>query len=254
MPIDISHVSYSKNTAQQRPGKMRSYPGELIARRLIKWLNELDDSSRQIRAKLPPNKSVLIVISPPARERRERIEAIIRLWQSLATDVVELFDLKGSVRSARRPWKWDAEQKIHDKLSRKMNRLNTLLKRYSGRRKLVGIDETSKSLVRVVSRRSLHKTTTDWDNRDEQGEWDAVETVTELAAQGRIGKLQRCAHCKRWLFKRFTHHTCCSGGKCRERKYRSSEKWKKHRREWQRENYRVNKVIDQGREETGRKK
>jgi len=256
MPTAISRVSAtSKNVAFQRQRKKRNYPGELAAKNLIAWLNEpdvqlkemLDNPPTHLKNALQQNKVAFVAVLPKARERRERVETIIRSWQSITKDASELHQWHSNSLPDTKPWKMDGGIRIRGKLERAMNRLNSLLKRYAGRRELRGIDYTNKSLVKIVE--SSHaKSGNRHDIRDSQGEWNSIGIIAELAAIGLIGKIHRCEQCGRWLFRRFAHQTCCSG-RCRERKYRSTEEWKKHRRDWQRKNYRAHKALDQGREE-----
>jgi hypothetical protein len=68
---------------------------------------------------------------------------------------------------------------------------------------------------------------------------DAVLDLLELARQGLLERLKQCP-CGRWIWARFSHQRFCSS-KCRERDFRSSEKWKEHRRQKAREYYRLHK-------------
>jgi hypothetical protein len=68
---------------------------------------------------------------------------------------------------------------------------------------------------------------------------DAIFDLMELARQGLLERLKQCP-CGRWIWARFSHQRFCSS-KCRERDFRSSEKWKEHRRQKAREYYRLHK-------------
>jgi len=237
--------------------KSRRYPGEKDAQKLIEWLNEPDTQLKavlanppdHIKAALSQGKNAFLAITPAVRERRERVETIIGLWQSLTEDASEFHQWNSNSLPDTKPWKMDGGKKIREKLERAKNRLNSLLKRYAGRRELVAIDHTNKSFVRMVGGTQV-KLGDGYDIRDREREWNSIGIIAELAARGLLGKIRRCEQCERWLFTRFTHQTCCSGGKCRQSKYRSSPEWKEHRRKWQRANYQTHKEKDQGRELT----
>lgn len=247
-------MSHSKTAAAARKGRKRSYPGERTANSLIAWLNEPDMHLKKMLANptdglktlLQQNKAALIGIAPAVRERRERVEKIIGSWQSFTEDAAELHQWHRNTLPAGKVWTPDGERKIRVKLDRARNRINSLLRRYAGRRQLIGVDYTGKSMVKIVGPDKFNFGG-DYDVRDREREWNSIGAIADLAGMGLLGKVQRCEQCARWLFKRFPHQTCCSGGKCRQDKYRSSPQWKEHRRKWQRENYHTNKEIDLGR-------
>jgi hypothetical protein len=81
-------------------------------------------------------------------------------------------------------------------------------------------------------------------------EWNAFDTVLWLSRKGLVHRIQRCQNpaCAKWFYAGFDHQTTCTG-KCRRGKYRSSEKWKEHHREKQREYYQLKKyknVVTKG--------
>jgi hypothetical protein len=237
-------------------GERRNYPGEPVARKLIEWLNEPDAQLKEMRANPPDHikaalsqgKNAFLAITPAVRERRERVEIIIGLWQSLTDYIAEVVRPYRSAYYGVPPaWEIRGGTKTREKLEHDRDYINFLLKRYSGHAVLVGIDSDKSSVKTVGPHGSGAQIGDAFEIRDERGEWDSIGVVIRLAADGLLGRVQRCEYCKRWLYKRFQHQTCCSGGKCRQQKYRSSPEWKEHRRRWRRKNYRQHKVIDQGR-------
>ena len=67
-------------------------------------------------------------------------------------------------------------------------------------------------------------------------EFARVRHIESIAAEGRISYLKQCAHCKRWLFAKFSHQRFCSDS-CKESFHRTDENDKTRRREWARKNY-----------------
>jgi hypothetical protein len=67
----------------------------------------------------------------------------------------------------------------------------------------------------------------------------AIADLAKLAEKDLLGHLKECV-CGRWIWARFSHQRFCSA-RCRERHFRSSEKWKEHRRQKAREYYRLHK-------------
>jgi hypothetical protein len=68
----------------------------------------------------------------------------------------------------------------------------------------------------------------------------AVSAFVEIGELGLLERVRRCNHCKKWLFARFPHQSCCSAY-CRERFFRSSERWKANRRKKAKEYYWLHK-------------
>jgi hypothetical protein len=67
---------------------------------------------------------------------------------------------------------------------------------------------------------------------------EALETILRITQIGDLARLRHCAQCQNWLFARFTHQTFCSM-KCQQKNYTQTEQWKKHRREYMRNRYRL---------------
>lgn len=67
----------------------------------------------------------------------------------------------------------------------------------------------------------------------------AIADLAKLAERDLLGHLRECI-CGKWIWAKFSHQRFCSP-KCREREFRSSEKWKEHRRQKAREYYRLHK-------------
>jgi hypothetical protein len=78
-----------------------------------------------------------------------------------------------------------------------------------------------------------------WPDHDPP-QWWVVESALELARDGQISRIRRCSDCQSWYFARFAHQRFCTA-RCRERAFRSSEEWKKHRREKARDYYWLHK-------------
>jgi hypothetical protein len=77
------------------------------------------------------------------------------------------------------------------------------------------------------------------DHSDSYGEISAIADLARLAEKDLLGHLKECC-CGRWIWARFSHQRFCSA-MCRERDFRSSEKWKEHRRQKAREYYLLHK-------------
>jgi len=61
----------------------------------------------------------------------------------------------------------------------------------------------------------------------------ALVKLLHLADKGLAGRVRQCAwqECAKWFFARFSHQECCSG-RCQQSRVRSTEQWKKQRREY----------------------
>jgi len=79
-----------------------------------------------------------------------------------------------------------------------------------------------------------------WPINVDPPEWWVVEFAMELARVGQISRVRRCSDCGNWYFARFAHQRFCTA-RCRERAFRSSDEWKKHRREKAKEYYWLHK-------------
>jgi hypothetical protein len=67
-----------------------------------------------------------------------------------------------------------------------------------------------------------------------------IRTIADIASAHRISSLKQCAHCRRWLFARFSHQRFCSDA-CKESFHRTNDADKKRRSEWARKNYWIQK-------------
>ena len=65
-------------------------------------------------------------------------------------------------------------------------------------------------------------------------EGDVVLALLRLSEEGFLDRVRKCQFCSKWLFARFSHQQYCSS-QCQLKSYKSSESWKKHRREWTRD-------------------
>ncbi len=75
---------------------------------------------------------------------------------------------------------------------------------------------------------------------DDPDEWGVIETALDLGRTGQLSRVRRCSDCGNWYFARFAHQRFCTA-RCRERAFRSSDEWKKHRREKAQEYYWLHK-------------
>lgn len=75
----------------------------------------------------------------------------------------------------------------------------------------------------------------------EYDEMNAVFDMAQLAEEDLLSRIRTCDYCNRWLFARFLHQRFCSGGKCREKAFRSSPVEKEKRRKWARNYYWIKK-------------
>ena len=71
-------------------------------------------------------------------------------------------------------------------------------------------------------------------------EFARVRHIEKIAAEGRISYLKQCAHCRRWLFAKFSHQRFC-GDQCKEGFHRTDVTDKARRRDWARKNYWLHK-------------
>jgi hypothetical protein len=67
---------------------------------------------------------------------------------------------------------------------------------------------------------------------------EALELILKLTQVGDLTRLRRCTQCRNWLFARFRHQTFCST-KCQQKNFTQTEEWKKHRRRYMRNYYRL---------------
>jgi hypothetical protein len=61
----------------------------------------------------------------------------------------------------------------------------------------------------------------------------AFTKLLHLASRGLLDRVRQCPweECGKWFFARFVHQECCST-RCQQKLVRSTEKWKKHKREY----------------------
>ena len=65
-------------------------------------------------------------------------------------------------------------------------------------------------------------------------EAEAVKRIVELSHDGLIDRLRKC-DCGTWFFAKFSHQKFCSDS-CQKKTYKSSDEWKKYRREYMKRN------------------
>ncbi len=65
------------------------------------------------------------------------------------------------------------------------------------------------------------------------GEGDVLLRIVELAGRGRLDRVRECPYCSGWFFARVQHQTYCDRG-CQQSNFRTSERFRVHRREYMR--------------------
>lgn len=209
MPIPISHVS------DKRPS--RTFSGEKEARDVLGWLNfQLfeDDYIRAIRRRIEEVSGKRFT----HRDEQRRIIEILRLYREYRADWED--------RLAGIGHQGTESTKKTKSTSRK---LRTQLRRYTFYPEFFPLGKLL----------SFDWVPTRPDHPDRYGEVSAIADLAKLAERDLLGNLRECS-CGRWIWIRFSHQRFCSA-KCREREFRSSEKWKEHRRKKAREYYRLHK-------------
>jgi hypothetical protein len=63
----------------------------------------------------------------------------------------------------------------------------------------------------------------------------ALIRLLHAASRGLVDRIRQCAwvQCRKWFFARFSHQECCSV-RCQQQRVRSTEEWKKKKREYMR--------------------
>lgn len=124
--------------------------------------------------------------------------------------------------------------------------INGRLKRYAGYARLIGgppftrfyfgsIQPQTKGhvvpvLLDVSQRLGKATSSIPFDERD------AASSLIKMAEEGTLQLLRRCEHCKGWFFSRRKIQRFCKR-ECQQKSFKTSEEWKKSRREYMR-NYR----------------
>ena len=209
MPILDSHVS-SKRTP-------RTYSGEKEGRDVVDWLNFRLFEHEDVR-KVWRRIEEVTGRRVNRRRQQERVIEILRLYQQGRIDWANLErdGLNSVTRSS-------------EKKKSAYERLQTRLRRYTFYPQFF---PAGKFLS--FAWLPIHP-----DHPDEYGEVSAIADLAKLAENDLLGHLRECT-CGKWIWARFSHQRFCSA-KCRERDFRSSEKWKEHRRKKAREYYRLHK-------------
>jgi hypothetical protein len=215
MPIYDSRVSKTKS--------QRTYSGEKAGRDVVSWLNWgllEDESVRRVRLAVEKH----FGDRSNFRQEQSRVIELLRLYHQSSTEWENLArngyraDLTANSGTKNVPRKADA----HRRLERRLRRY-TFYPRFYPLGKVL-------SFAWQPSRP---------DHPERYGELSAIADLAKLAERDLLGHLRECC-CGRWIWARFSHQRFCNG-KCRERDFRSSEKWKEHRRQKAREYYRLHK-------------
>lgn len=206
MPIAYSHVTDTKHG--------RTYSGEKEARDIIGWLNfrqrkEFEHVYEQLAGK------------GSLYHEQRRVAEILRLYERERIDWEKRFG-DHDKDSTRRPF----EKKKPLPASRKLERL---LRRYTFYPRFFPMGRLLSFAWQPVRP----------DHPDRYGEVSAIADLAKLAEKDLLGHLRECP-CGKWFWARFSHQRFCSS-KCRESEFRSSDKWKEHRRQKAREYYQLHK-------------
>jgi len=138
---------------------------------------------------------------------------------------------------------------------RKIEAVNKFLRQYEARPRL-RLPSPRGAPIRLEWR-STPKSNTDATRvrRDANLELKAVLIAVELAQQGRIASVKKCAYpnCKRWLFARFKHQRFCSEA-CYELFHRTDPQEKKRRSDWAKGNYQSRKELELGSRKAAQRK
>lgn len=215
MPSPYSHVSKTK--------PQRTYAGEKEGRDVVRWLNwQLfeDERIRQIRLALEE-------ISGERSNFRQEQHRVIELLRLYRQSCIEWENLARNVDSTRLAADSNAKNSArkataHQTLERRLRRYTFYPRFYPLGKVLSFAWEPERP-----------------DHPESYGEISAIADLAKLAEKDLLGHLKEC-RCGRWIWTRFSHQRFCSA-KCREHDFRSSEKWKVHRRQKAREYYRLHK-------------
>jgi hypothetical protein len=134
---------------------------------------------------------------------------------------------------------WQARYEERDEMR---EQLNALLSFYAGGYTgLSAVDEAGQGYFSLYGRDN---------SKAKPDEWVALNHVMYLSSHGLLHRVRQCGNsqCRRWFYGRFDSQDCCTldGNRCRIKKYRSSEKWKKHHREKARKRYHAKKRLQEG--------
>jgi hypothetical protein len=210
MPIHNSHVSDKKFA--------RTYSGEKEARDIVGWLNfQLfeDEATRRAWRLIEEVEGKRI----NRRRQQDRIIKILRLYGQSRIEWEERHGISSRTSNSKK--KKSASQELKRRL-----RHYTFYPQFFPLGKLLSFA--------WMSTRPDHP-----DASEGYDDVSAIADLAKLAEKDLLGHLRECL-CGRWIWARFSHQRFCSA-KCREREFRSSEKWKEHRRQKAREYYRLHK-------------
>jgi len=208
--MPYSHVS------RQPPA--RTYSGEKEGRDVVRWLNLglfEDEEIRRVRELISRVTGARFRV----REAQSRVIEILRLYEQDRIEWEEM--IRVGINSPTRTSK--KNKTSHKALERR-------LRRYTFYPKFFPAGKEVLSFAWIPTRD---------DPPERYGEVSAIADLAKLAEKDLLGHLKECV-CGRWIWARFSHQRFCSS-RCRERDFRSSEKWKEHRRQKAREYYRLHK-------------
>jgi hypothetical protein len=211
MPKRYSHVPY-RNPA-------RAYSGEKEGRDIVGWLNHgLFEHEKMLRAR-----QLITQVTGERdthRDEQARVIEILRLYQKSCLEWAD---------TVRRGINSDIGISTKRKKRTAHQALKSRLRRYTFFPQFFPLGKTlSFSWVPIRP-----------DHSDSYGEVSAIGDLANLAEKDLLGHLKEC-NCGKWIWARFSHQRFCSS-MCREREFRSSEKWKEHRRRKAREYYQLHK-------------
>jgi hypothetical protein len=216
MPNTYSHVSKKKPS--------RTYSGEKEGRDVVGWLNRelfVREDIQQIRLALEK-------ISGERgnfRQEQNRVIELLRLYQKSCIEWETIARNANNRNSAGNPditKNYTKKATAHKILERRLRRYTFYPRFYPLGKGLSFTWEPTRP-----------------DRLESYGEISAIADLAKLAEKDLLGHLKECP-CGKWIWAKFSHQKFCSA-KCREHDFRSSEKWKEHRRKKAREYYRLHK-------------
>jgi hypothetical protein len=210
-----SHVSKRK--------PHRTYSGEKEGRDVVRWLNWglfEDETIRRVRLALEKRSGG----HSNFRQEQHRVVELLRLYDQSCVEWENLVRNGSSTDSTANSTAKNFARKAsaHRTLERRLRRYTFYPRFYPLGKVLSFAWEPARP-----------------DHPESYGEISAIVDLAKLAEKDLLGHLKQCS-CGRWIWARFSHQRFCSA-RCREHDFRSSEKWKEHRRQKAREYYRLHK-------------
>jgi hypothetical protein len=190
------------------PKGRRKYQGERMGEPLARWLQA----------------------QPPDSGGYRRISSLLGLIREVTSLAAEL---RKRERHMGDWWQW--KERYEDL----REQLNQVLVHYrGGAPRLTTIDEASHGVFDLFRNGGA-----------DQGEWGALNAALQLSSRDAlIHRVRQCRGCGEWFFARRDDQESCTRrkDKCRIKKYRSSDKWKEHHKEQERNRDHEKKRLQEG--------